>query len=328
MSNQPQEISVTTPVSLAYDRMKLMLFQPFDLGKWFVIGFCAWLAGLGESGGGFHGGYNFSNSHTQDMQHFQEGMARAVNYVMENLGWIIPVAVTVLVLLLALGMVLLWLNSRGKFMFLHCVALNKAEVSEPWQKFAREGNSLFWFRFVLGLAGAVVCLPPLAAIVVIIVRMVRRGEPELGGIILAAGLMLLLFLAGILLALIQKFTVDFVIPIMFLRGAKCRAAWQEFFGLLTAHAGDFALYVLFQIVLAMAIGVIVLVVILLTCCIAGCLMALPYLGTVLLLPVLVFKRSYSIYFLAQFGPAYDVFPPAPPASPAELRPLPVAPPAS
>jgi hypothetical protein len=48
-----------------------------------------------------------------------------------------------------------------------------------------------------------------------------------------------------------------------------------------------------------------------TCCIAGCLMALPYVGTVALLPVLVFKRSYSIYYLAQFGPAYNVFPPAP-----------------
>jgi len=34
-------------------------------------------------------------------------------------------------------------------------------------------------------------------------------------------------------------------------------------------------------------------------------------GTVLLLPVLVFKRAYPLYFLAQFGPEYDVFPPRP-----------------
>ena len=39
-------------------------------------------------------------------------------------------------------------------------------------------------------------------------------------------------------------------------------------------------------------------------------MMVPYLGTVLLLPVLVFQRAYSLHFLAQFGPAYDVFPPA------------------
>ena len=38
-------------------------------------------------------------------------------------------------------------------------------------------------------------------------------------------------------------------------------------------------------------------------------MMLPYVGTVLLLPVLMFKRCYSLYFLAQFGRDYDVFPP-------------------
>jgi hypothetical protein len=60
-------------------------------------------------------------------------------------------------------------------------------------------------------------------------------------------------------------------------------------------------------VLAMAIGTLVVFAILLTCCLAGCLMALPYIGTVFLLPVLVFKRSYSLYYLAQYGPQYDVF---------------------
>jgi len=30
-----------------------------------------------------------------------------------------------------------------------------------------------------------------------------------------------------------------------------------------------------------------------------------------LLPVSVFKRSYSLYFLAQFGSPYDVFSPPP-----------------
>src|SRR2546426_9583856 len=49
--------SVTRPVSQAIDRVKRVLFQRFNAGKWFVIGFCAWLASLG--GGGFHGGFNY-----------------------------------------------------------------------------------------------------------------------------------------------------------------------------------------------------------------------------------------------------------------------------
>jgi hypothetical protein len=55
----------------------------------------------------------------------------------------------------------------------------------------------------------------------------------------------------------------------------------------------------------MAIGALVFATIIVTCCLAGCLMMLPFLGTVLLLPVLVFKRAYPLYYLAQYG--YDVF---------------------
>ena len=87
------------------------------------------------------------------------------------------------------------------------------------------------------------------------------------------------------------------------------------------------LYFLFQIVLGVAIGTLIVMVVLVTCCCAGCLMALPFLGTVLLLPVLIFKRAYPLYFLAQFGPEYDVFPP--PAAPVPapgLPPMPAAPP--
>ena len=36
-------ISVIDPISPAIERTKLVLFQPFDLGKWFKLGFCAFL---------------------------------------------------------------------------------------------------------------------------------------------------------------------------------------------------------------------------------------------------------------------------------------------
>ena len=48
-SSRPREISVAEPVAPALERVKQMLFKPFDLAKWITIGFCAWLAELGES---------------------------------------------------------------------------------------------------------------------------------------------------------------------------------------------------------------------------------------------------------------------------------------
>ena len=320
VTNSHREISVTEPVSPALERVKTMLFQPFDLGKWFTIGFCAWLAFLGEGGGG--GGFNtaFNNKFNADNggpagDSLRHAYHQARDYVVNNLDWIIPSAAGAMILLLALWLVILWLSSRGRFMFLHCVALDKAEVAGPWSKFEREANSLFWFRLVMSLIGLVLMLPMLAVIAGVIVRMVLRGEPDMGGIMTAAGLGLVFLLLVIVFALIHKFTEDFVVPIQFLRGGKCLAAWKEFWRLLADNAGVFTLYILFQIVLGMAIGVIVFGAMIITCCIAGCLMIIPYIGTVLLLPVLVFKRSYPLYFLRQFGPGYDVFPPAPLAPP-------------
>ncbi len=330
VTNSHREISVTEPVSPALERVKTMLFKPFDLGKWFTIGFCAWLAFLGKGGGG-GGGFNsaFNNNINNNSgpagDSLRHGYHQARDYVLNNLDWIIPVTVAAMILLLALWLLILWLSSRGRFMFLHCVALDRAEVAEPWNKFEREANSLFWFRLVLGLIGTVLLLPMLAVIAVVIVRMVLRGEPDAGGIMMAVGLGLVFFLLAVIFALVNKFTEDFVVPILFLRGGKCLAAWREFWGLLADNAGLFTLYILFQIVLGMVIGIIVFGAVLITCCCALFLMAIPYIGTVLLLPVLVFKRSYPLYFLQQFGPGYDVFPPAPPVPPAAgLQPPPGA----
>ena len=42
--------SVTEPISQAYERTAAMLFKPFEIRKWFVLGFAAFLAQLGEGG--------------------------------------------------------------------------------------------------------------------------------------------------------------------------------------------------------------------------------------------------------------------------------------
>jgi len=48
-------------------------------------------------------------------------------------------------------------------------------------------------------------------------------------------------------------------------------------------------------------------VVVLACCLLCCTVLIPYVGTVILLPVLVFWRSYSVHFLEQFGGTYRLF---------------------
>ena len=193
-------------------------------------------------------------------------------------------------------------------MFLHCVAQNKGEVRVPWTKFRQHANSLFLFRIVVDLISFfAICLPLLFAIFFIFG--IISGPPYVGPVLGIVMIVLVFFVLAIAFWLVKRFTTDFVMPIMLLGTTSCTAAWRQFLTLLSANKGRFALYALFRIVIAIAIGVIVIAVVLATCCCALCIFAIPYIGTVALLPVLVFVRSYSLCYFRQFGPQFDVFTP-------------------
>lgn len=306
MNSQELNISVINPIGPAFEKVKEILFRPFDLGKWFVIGFCAWLAYLGSGGGGPSGpNFNFSqggHSGTGADQVFHE----AKNYISANLPWIILGLLIVFTIIIALWLVITWLNSRGRFMFLHCVALNKAEVKVPWKKFQKHGDSLFLFRIVLALIYLAALILPVGIAIFVVIALVRT-KAHFGLVLGLIAIGLVVFVISIAFAIVQKFVLDFVVPIMFLRTSSSKAAWRQFLELLSANKGRFALYILFQIVIGMAIGTIVLAAVCVTLCCLACFLAIPYIGTVLMLPVLVFKLAYSLCYLRQFGPELDVF---------------------
>jgi hypothetical protein len=299
MNEQDMKVSVLDPISPAIERVKTILFRPFDLGKWFVIGFCAWLACLGSGPRG-----NFINYRPHHK--FEQAVHEAKEFAAANLAWIIPAAVVVVLLMAAIGLGITWLNSRGRFMFLHCVALDKAEIKNPWTKFGRHSNNLFLFRIVMGLIGAAMVLPCIAAIVIIVAALSHRGA-NIGAIAGAAMFVPIIIAISVFFLLIAKFTMDFVVPIMFLRTTSCVTAWREFLTVLSANKGRFVLYILFQILIGLCVGIIVIGLICVTCCCAACILAIPYIGTVLVLPLIMFKRAYSLYYLRQFGPQFDVF---------------------
>jgi len=311
-SKRPQTVSVVDPITPAIDRVKLMLFRPFDIGKWFIIGFCAFLAYLGGGGGSGGGGGPrgpSGNFPAGDEAEFRQAFEAAKEYIVANAYWIVPVVVFAVVLGIVLWLVFTWLSSRGRFMFLHCVAGNKAEVKIPWAKFRAHANSLFVFRIVLSLIGFVVIMVPVVITVILVIAMVSAGAPAVGPILGIVFLVLCIIILSICFGIIDKFTMDFVVPIMFLQTTSVRAAWREFMTVLSVNKARFALYILFYILISMAIGVILMMGICCTLCCLACILALPYLGTVLYLPVLVFERSYSLYYLQQYGPQYDVFGP-------------------
>ncbi len=303
---RPPTVSVIEPIGPAFEKVKTILFSPFDLRKWFVIGFCAWLAFLGKGGGGGSGGGRGGGP-----PDVHEGFGQAKVFVLENLGWIIPVALIGVMLIIVLWLVFTWLSSRGRFMFLHCVAENKAEVSVPWTKFRQQANSLFLFRIVLGLIGFAAIGLPLLLAGGLIAIMVAGNIPGVAAVLGFVIIGLIVFAISIILFLVGKFTMDFIVPIMFLRTASCVAGWREFLTILSVNKARFVLYILFQIVIAIAIGAITSIGFCIGCCLCcvSLLLLIPYIGTVILLPLFVFKRAYSLLYLGQLGPEFDVFKP-------------------
>lgn len=296
-------LSVIDPVSPAIERTKCILFRPFDIGKWLRLGFCAFLMGLtsGGSGGGGGGGGGPSNDATFE----DSDPAPVFEWIIENLVLILVVSSIVITLIILICFLLTWLSSRGHFMFLDGVVRNRGAVVEPWREFRGEGNSLFWFRIWLAFLSLGMFSLFLGFSAVLAVPDILTNQFGMHAISAIAFATISLMIFCIFLGATSMMLADFVVPIMYMRRSGVLDAWQVWYrGMLSGNLGTFILYFLFKIVMFMCVAVLSLMVVCGTCCIA----IIPYVGTVILLPLLVFVRCYSLYFIEQFGPAWAIFP--------------------
>jgi len=328
VNSRPAYASVIDPIGPAIERVRTVLFRPFDLGKWCVIGLSAWLAQLGSGGGNGGPGGSGDNGPggphqpediTEEIRH---GYEAARDYVTANLHWILPVAIFALIVFITVWLLLTWLSSRGRFTFLYCVAQNKGEFWNPWRLLRPHGNSLFGFRVALGIIGfltGAACLAGGGVLAFFSYKTLGFTALTILGLVMCG---LLFFTSVIVFGIIGAFTTDFVVPIMYLRRLRCRPAWRVFLEVLAENKGRFLVYLLFRIVIGVAIGSLLVAVSCATCCIACCLFKVPYVGAVLLLPVSMFERSYSLYYLAQYGPQFNVFVPEPAPEPEVVEPNP------
>jgi hypothetical protein len=218
---------------------------------------------------------------------------------------VIGIALAVVVVGVAIGLLLTWLKSRGTFLFLDGVVHNRAAVVEPWREYAREGNSLFRFLFLFGLAcflGFLAIIGGAAVLALPDIRARQFGASASTALAVGIPLLMLFFLAA---GVLHLFLFDFVVPIMYLRRQGVMRSWGDFYrSILVEHPGALVLYVLFQVVMGFVLAVLTV----LFCCGSLCLALLPYLGTVITLPLSVFRRAYPLLFLEQFGPEWQIIP--------------------
>jgi len=300
-----KRISFFDALEQGWSRMVQMLFRPFDLQKWLVVGFAAWLAGLAD--GGRNGGVSYRP---------EDGAEEIAESARAGWEWLAAHAVmtgmiaAAVLALLALIIVLLWVSSRGKLVFLDNVIHDRATIVEPWHRLRRQGNSLFVFRLVAML----LLFPIIAGLVGLCAWLALRpgGWTHLGGAAAIAGVVgtvVLGFLFLVVLLYTFFFLEAFVVPLMYRFDLGVMEAWRRFLGLFSARPWPFLACGLFVFVLWILVMAVVIATGLMTCCLGFLLLALPYIGTVVLLPVLITLRAFTVAFLAQLEPQLGFVPP-------------------
>ena len=125
----------------------------------------------------------------------------------------------------------------------------------------------------------------------------------------------------VLLVVAWALVAHFMVAIMYRRRCLAREGFRAAVDLIRNYPGEITLYCLFWIALTIGTVFASCIVILATCCIA----LLPYIGTVVTLPIYVVLRAFGLRFIRQFGPDYDVWtaiPQPPSIPPSEPPPLP------
>jgi hypothetical protein len=281
--------------------MKHILWRPFDLAKWLVLGFSCWLAGLADSAGG--GGWkwvadenDFPGRHAV---HFGDTGFREAG---ESLI-LLPLVFVLLMAVAAILLLVLWLSSRAKFIYLDNVVENRAQIVEPWHRFRTLGNSLFLWRIGFVVACGLIVL--LLLLLFFAPAATFSFSDALAGLSYASMVfgVLILIAFGIVAAWVAILLEGFVIPIMYKFDLTATEAWRHFLPWLKTRPWPFVLYGLFVLALAFCFVIFFGFACVLTCC----LVALPYVGTVILLPIWVTYRLFSLEFLAQFDPGFDLF---------------------
>jgi len=306
-------VSYLGPLTRSWERTRSQLLKPFRLETWLTLGFAAFLSEWMSGGWGQAAWQRRVEWHGGGPWHMPSLLPALV------LG---PLLIGLISLGVVVGIVLLWLGSRGKFVFLDDVLRGRSAIVEPWNRCARLGNSLFLWKLVLWIvAGLIVGTVLLSIAGTAVLAWIGTHSPLLLAPPIVLGVVLA-GLLGLLFAYVQLLLDDFVVPLMLRDGITASAAWRRFMPLFREHPGAFILYGLFVLVLFVVVGGAVVAVGFATCCVGFLLLALPYVAQVVLLPLYVTYRGLGPEFLAQFGPDFDVratVPPDPPSAGARHR---------
>lgn len=339
-------LSATDCINPAIQRTKLILFAPFRKGRTWKLSATAYLCRMGTLFFPFPLIY------------------LAMLPLVRSAGTTAVVGLCVAVLIgTAIFVYLFHLCSRLQFAYLDIVVNRGEFVAPAWRKYGPQSRRWTGVKILLGAAVTLACALPIAAFIRHFIPLFhslqsqpnQQPPPELFGAIFAGyGLFVLLFGSFFL---ISSLLADFIVPTLALENTSLAESWRRMIALIRQEPGEFALYTLLKLGLAVAgvmsatiawelvflfstlmIGIVVVLIGLVLHLIGVPTILLTVLGVLLAFawylfsfiyamlltvgPVYTFLDAYALYFLAGRYPKLGdlLEPPAPQFIPAPLPP--------
>lgn len=215
---------------------------PVDRGQWLrlavVVFFLSGGSGLGSAPSA---GSNASPGVTTELS----GLPTLPSVDLLAVLAVVAVVVTLALLFTFVGAVM-------EFVLVESLRTEQVRVRESFRRQFRKGLSLFAFQLVLGTAALAI----IGGAAFLLVVPAVAGGSGLGLALGAVAFVGLFFVVFVVSALVNQFTVDFVVPTMLQTDRGLIAAWKRFWPVLRGDVEQFVVYVLVRIGVAIAVGIV------------------------------------------------------------------------
>jgi len=306
----------------AWRKMEVILFRPFNFEKWLILAICVWFVNLFEDySQSFSYIANFQTDQFKEIRH--SNIMNKINIIINDpnsftqsqiglsfftVSMIILFAIIFIVIVV---IILLWLKSRFEFIFLNNLKYNIHKISTPWSYYKSLGNSCFGWIICYQIICFIISFIVFIIFLLTMVSISNTVNPSyqlISILIICTAVFFLLF--TLIYIIIYTFYKYFVITIMYKQEIKVLEAWRTLIDMIRNTPGLFIKFLLVLLMYKMIATVIVLLIVICTCCILGCVFSVPiagkYIYSLIFLPIFVFLRLFGIEFLAQFGKRFDM----------------------
>ncbi len=244
--------------------------------------------------------------------------------------------VAVVAAAVALGIVFAIVGAIMEFVFIESLRTGTVSIRRYWSQRWRQGLRLFGFRIAIGLPMLAIGLGWMALFLLPLFSGIADPIVPIGVFLLGLPV---LFVVGLLYALVSAFTTVFVVPIMIKNDCGVLAGWRPLWGSIKREPKQYLAYAVIGFLLTIAAGILVSVLVGIGAIALlipfGVLAALTYvtvslssmlgvaviasLGVVFLVavltlwaliqvPVVAYLRYYALLVLGDIEPSLDVIP--------------------